>query len=158
MNNAQLIEKFYTSFRHKDWNGMQSCYADDITFSDPVFPLLKGKEAKAMWHMLVSASKDLEISFNNIVADDKQGSCHWEAIYTFSKTGRKVHNKIDAQFRFKDGLIIQHTDSFDLWRWSRMALGTSGIFLGWSPLVKNKIRSMASKNLESFIGKNSDYQ
>jgi len=158
MNNSQIIEKFYTSFRDKDWKGMQNCYANDITFSDPVFPLLKDKAAKAMWHMLVSASTDLQISFNNIVADDKNGSCHWEAVYTFSKTKRKVHNKIKAQFRFKDGLIIEHTDSFDLWRWSGMALGASGILLGWSPLVKNKIRSMAAKNLQSFIEKNSQYQ
>lgn len=157
MNNSPIIEKFYTSFQNKDWDGMQKCYHEDVEFSDPVFPQLKGKKAKAMWHMLLSASTDLSVSYSQINSSDNRGSCHWEAIYVFSRTGRKVHNKIDAQFEFKNGLIIHHQDSFNLWKWSQMALGLSGIILGWSPFMSGKIQAMAGHNLINFIEKNPQY-
>jgi ketosteroid isomerase-like protein len=150
----ELINKFYTAFQKKDWKTMQSCYHDDIVFSDPVFQNLKGNEAKAMWHMLVSAGKDLKLDFSNVKANDQTGSCHWEAYYTFSRTGRKVHNVIDATLEFKEGKIIRHTDVFDLWRWSGMALGISGTLLGWSPIVRNKVRGIAQANLKKFMQEN----
>ena len=156
-SNEQLIEKFYTSFQQKNWKGMQECYADEIVFSDPVFQNLKGKEAFAMWHMLAIAGKDLSVSFKAIKANDLTGSCHWDAHYSFSRTGRKVHNIIRSEFKFSNGKIIEHHDSFDLWRWSRMALGTSGILLGWSPIVQNKIRRTANSALRKFIDEHRDY-
>ncbi len=155
---SELIQKFYTSFQQKDWAGMQKCYHADVEFNDPAFPQLKGKKAGAMWHMLLAASTDLEINFSQIQTAGQQGSCHWEATYSFSKTGRKVHNKIDAEFTFKDGLIIHHRDQFNLWKWSSMALGLPGVLLGWTPLLKQKIRAMAEKNLKAFIEKNPSYQ
>lgn len=157
-SNTALIEKFYSAFQQKDFRAMQQCYHDDVLFSDPVFPLLRGKQAKAMWHMLVSGGKDLGLIYSQVQAGDKDGSCHWEATYTFSVTGRKVRNIIDAQFEFKDGKIIRHADQFNLWKWSRMALGPSGTFLGWSPLVKNKIRRLAAGNLQKFIDAHQEYQ
>lgn len=136
---------------------MQECYHEEVHFSDPVFPDLHGKKARAMWHMLTSASTDLTLTFSDIKTNSENGTCHWEAIYSFSKTGRKVHNKIDAHFTFKDGLILAHKDHFDLWKWSRMALGPTGILLGWTPFIKGKIRFMAAKNLGTFISKNPIY-
>jgi hypothetical protein len=54
-----------------------------------------------------------------------------------------VVNEIDASMRFEDGLIIEHRDSFDFWKWSRMALGPSGLLLGWTPMVRNKVRAQS---------------
>ena len=156
--NEKLIEKFYTSFQQKHWKGMQECYHNEIVFNDPVFQNLKSKEAFAMWHMLISAGKDLTLSFKNIKANDLSGSCRWDAHYSFSRTGRKVHNIIQAEFKFTDGKIIGHNDSFDLWRWSRMALGVSGILLGWSPIVQNKIRGTAQSSLRKFITEHPEYK
>jgi len=130
---------------------MQSLYHPQAHFSDPVFTSLDSSGVKAMWQMLVTAGKDLRITFQDVKADDKSGSCHWEAWYTFSRTGKKVHNIIDASFEFKDGLILNHKDRFDFWRWSRQALGLPGWLLGWSPLVKNKVRNTASSGLRKFI-------
>ncbi len=41
-----------------------------------------------------------------------RGSARWEAVYPFSETGRIVHNRIRAEFRFRDGKIIEHRDHF----------------------------------------------
>jgi len=153
-----IIDQFYTAFQKKDWQSMQALYHDDAIFSDPVFQNLNSKEVKAMWHMLLTASKDLELTFSNVSGDENNGSCRWDAFYSFSRTGRKVHNIITANFVFKEGMIASHLDSFDLWKWSGMALGWSGKLLGWSPLLKNKIQGMARKNLSKFIEANPRYQ
>jgi ketosteroid isomerase-like protein len=156
-SNEKLIATFYTAIQNKNWKAMQDCYHDDIVFNDPVFTNLKGKEAKAMWHMLVSSGKDLTLLFAAVKADERTGTCSWEAFYTFSRTGRKVHNVIEAKFEFKDGKIFRHTDSFDLWKWTRMALGVSGILLGWSSVLKNKVKATAKASLDKFRAQHTTY-
>ncbi|MEW6730507.1 MAG: nuclear transport factor 2 family protein [Acidobacteriota bacterium] len=151
--NEKLIQRFYNCFQNRDHNGMAECYHQEIEFSDSVFTNLKGFKAKAMWRMLCERATDLDITVSNIEADDKQGKAHWEAIYTFSKTGRKVHNKIDASFQFKEGKIVKHIDSFNIWRWASMALGITGQLFGWLPAIQKTIRREANDNLEKFIQK-----
>jgi hypothetical protein len=119
--NAILIQRFYEGFQQKDYRQMGECYHDSATFQDPVFTLKNGKEARAMWHYLCTNGKDLKVIFSDVQADDHQGSAHWEATYTFSGTGRKVHNVIDAKFEFKDGKIFVHKDSFKFYKWTRAA-------------------------------------
>ncbi len=136
---------------------MGNCYHPEVKFYDPVFEDLQGKEVTMMWKMLVERSKgNLTINFNNVVGDDKSGSASWEALYAFSKTGRMVHNKIEASFEFADGRILKHTDTFSLWRWSSMALGMTGILLGFTPLVKNKIRRQSQQLLKKYIDEHSN--
>lgn len=149
--NAALVERFYTAFGRRDHAEMARCYAPDARFSDPAFGELRGPEVPAMWRMLCERGEDLEISFRDVEAAGDRGSAHWDADYTFSTTGRKVHNEIDASFRFRDGLIAKHDDSFSLWRWSRQALGPIGLVLGWSPIVRSKVNGQARENLRAFM-------
>jgi len=150
--NAQVIQRFYSAFQKLDYATMQFCYSDDIIFNDPAFGILEGPKAKAMWEMLCKNAKNFSLSFSNIqLLDDEYATCDWVANYTFSKTGRKVTNKIKAHMRLQDGMIIEHTDQFDIWKWSRQALGLPGILLGWSGYLKNKIRHNARKSLEKFM-------
>ena len=151
--NASIISRFYTAFQQKDYETMASCYHPDATFKDAAFDLKTGKEAAAMWKMLILAGKDLRIEFKDVKADVNSGAAHWEAWYTFSKTGRKVHNIIEARFEFKDGLIFRHTDQFDFWRWSRQSLGLPGWLLGWSDFLKNKVSAKAMHGLHTFLAK-----
>jgi hypothetical protein len=151
--NEQLIHQFYTAFQNKDFRTMQNAYHPKGKFSDPVFQNLSSEEVQAMWQMLITSGSDLKLIFNKVQANDSKGSAHWEAWYTFSGTGRKVHNIIDANFEFKDGKFYWHRDHFNFWRWSKMALGTSGLLLGWSSFLKNKVRGTARKRLEGFMKK-----
>lgn len=151
-NNQQIIERFYKAFQQLDYTTMQSCYSDDVLFNDPAFGLLQGADAKAMWEMLCKSAKDFSLSFSNIqLLDEEYATCNWVATYTFSKTGRKVVNNIKAHMRIVNGKIIEHTDQFDIWKWSRQALGLPGLLLGWSGYMKNKIRVSSHKSLEKFM-------
>ena len=149
MDNALLIQKFYTSFATADAESMVNCYADNIQFEDPAFGPLKGNDAKNMWRMLLK-TPGIKITASNIKADDKTGSADWIAEYTFSLTGRKVINKASAQFEFVDGKIAKHTDNFSFWKWAAQAFGIKGILLGWTPLMKNKVRQQALARLAKF--------
>lgn len=148
--NAQLLENFYRAFQRCDGETMAACYTADARFSDPVFTHLNGSEPGDMWRMLTQNAQDFSLEFDGIRADEHSGEAHWVATYTFSKTGRKVVNDIQARFTFRDGKIAVHQDSFDLWKWSRQALGAPGYVLGWSGLVQGKIRGLAAKGLQDF--------
>ena len=156
--NEQLIQQFYTCFQQKDFRGMQACYHDKATFSDPVFQNLNAKQAKAMWQMLIERGKDLTLVFSGISADDTHGKAHWEATYTFSGSGNKVLNIIDAEFEFRDGKIFRHQDTFDFWKWAGMALGVSGKLLGWTSILQNKVRQTANSGLQKFISQHPEFQ
>jgi len=130
---------------------MAACYHPSVTFSDEVFLDLDAPRAKAMWQMLCERGKDLKVEFRDVDADDSAGRAHWEAWYTFSATGRKVHNIIEARFGFRDGKIVRHRDSFNFWKWASQALGLTGRLLGWSGLVKNRVRAQAARSLAAFM-------
>ena len=154
MLHSDVFTKFYSAFQKRDFEAMQACYHPQATFSDPVFQNLSSSQVKAMWHMLCEQGKDLVIEFT-VVGENQ---VRWEAEYSFFKTGRKVKNIILANFEVKEGLIVSHIDSFDLWKWSQMALGVSGALLGWTPFMKAKIRGMAMAGLNKFIKNHPAYQ
>lgn len=151
--NEELITKFYTAFQKRDSATMAECYHPNVTFSDAAFVDLKGDEARAMWKMLCERGTDLVVECRDVKADDTSGSAHWEAHYTFSKTGAKVHNIIDANFKFKDGLIIEHRDHFNFRRWSGQALGLPGKLLGWSSYLQKKVQAQSKATLAKYMGK-----
>ena len=150
--NDQIIQKFYTAFQQLDYTTMQQCYSTQPIFNDAVFGILQGDEVGAMWEMLCRNAKDFSLQFSDIqLLDEEYASCRWTAMYTFSKTGRRVTNHVKAHLRIQDGLITEHTDQFNFHKWSRQALGLSGLLLGWSGYLQNKVRANAKKSLEKFM-------
>ena len=146
--NIQLIHDLYGALARRDGAAMQRCYAPDAHFEDEAFTLDGAERIGGMWRMLCERGKDMRIEHRDVVADDTTGRAHWDAWYTFSATGRKVVNRIDAEFRFRDGRIAWHRDRFPFWTWSRQALGPVGLLLGWTPIVRNKVRAEAAKTLD----------
>jgi ketosteroid isomerase-like protein len=150
--NAETIARFYAAFAALDGAAMAACYARDVRFEDPVFQLQGKDEVMSMWAMLGAATRagsmDVwKLQWRDVQADGDQGHAHWEAHYRFSATKRLVHNRIDASFRFRDGLIVEHVDRFDFWAWARQALGAPGLLLGWTPMLRNKVRAQAATKL-----------
>ena len=150
--NEVLINTFYQAFKDKDAATMNACYAEHIVFEDPAFGRLNGDEVRAMWSMLIERGrKELKVSHEVIETTNGGATATWEAIYPFSKTLRIVHNKIHAQFIIEEGKIVYHKDTFNIWKWSSMALGLPGMLLGWSGFMKNKIRQQALSALKKYM-------
>lgn len=146
----KIIEEFYTAFKNKDGDKMASYYHDDVEFTDPAFGTLKGERAKNMWRMLTANAKELTVETSGISVADEKGRAHWEAKYVFSQTGRKVHNKIKAQFEFQDGKIIRHIDEFNVHRWAKQALGFKGWLLGGTGFFRKKLNTQTNRMLDKF--------
>lgn len=151
---ANLIEEFYTAFQNLDAEKMVELYHPEIEFEDPAFGNLKGEKAKNMWRMLCKSSKELKITFSNIEIDSNKGFAKWEAQYIFSKTKRKVHNLIRAEFEFEDGKIIKHKDSFNLHKWASQAFGLKGFLIGWTPQFQSKLNKETNKLLDIYERRN----
>jgi SnoaL-like domain len=157
--NHRLLNNFYASFARLDAEAMAACYAPDARFDDEAFSLRGHEEVAGMWRMLCAATRDKgadvwKLSFSGVEAGAISGKARWVADYRFSATGRLVHNVIDSRFEFNaDGLIQRQRDKFDLWAWSRQALGAPGLLLGWTPFLRRKIRAQAAANLEKYIAR-----
>ncbi len=155
--NQMTLEKFYAAFAALDADTMALCYASAVEFDDEVFSLRGQSHVMGMWRMLCEAvqtrgREDWKLVFSAVGADAEAGQAHWDATYRFSATGRMVTNRIDARFRFDaNGLIVWHRDRFDFWRWSRQALGTPGLLLGWTPMLRAKVRARANAGLQKYL-------
>jgi hypothetical protein len=147
--NAELLIRFYQAFAHGNSAVMAASYAPEATFSDPVFPGLRGKEIADMWAMLAARAKGFRLEFRDVSADDTRGRAHWEAWYLFGGA-RPVHNVIDAEFTFEAGRIASHVDQFEFWRWSRQALGLPGTLLGWSGLLQRSVQRRSRGLLDAW--------
>lgn len=147
-DNDRIIVALYDALDAGAGEAMAKLYAPDARFKDPAFGELNGEEAGDMWRMLTSRATDLGVELAEHEADGGEGSAHWIATYTF-RTGRPVVNDIRARFRFRDGKIVDHEDSFSFHRWARQALGPVGWVLGAWPF-RLLIRRRARADLEEF--------
>lgn len=146
------IDRLYAALDAGDGEAMAACYTPDATFEDPAFGRLTDGAGQDMWRMLTARAADLHVDLVDRSAsqDATAGTAHWTADYTFTATGRKVHNDVKATFVFRDGLIAEHRDVFDLRAWGAQALGPAGRLLGLSPLLKLIVRRKTSGQLATF--------
>lgn len=167
LDEMNVIETFYTAFAKGDWQTMETCYHPEATFTDEVFVGLKGREVMGMWRMLLERSKgELDITYShaqvtageppeNKAGDSPQkGAADWVAVYIFSATGRRVINRIRAEFELKDGKIYRHTDSFNLHKWAGQAMGFKGKLLGGTSFFRKKVQKTARESLERYLSRN----
>ncbi|MCB9223849.1 MAG: nuclear transport factor 2 family protein [Crocinitomicaceae bacterium] len=147
----QIITEFYQAFKDLDAEKMISFYSYNVIFEDPAFGRLNGERAANMWRMLIESQKgkDFVVEFSHVT----ENSAHWEAHYTFSQTGRKVHNIISAQFEIQNGKITKHTDHFNLHAWAKQALGFKGWLLGGTRFFQKKLQAQTNRLLDKFEGK-----
>jgi len=148
----EIATNFYSAFAKGDATIMTSFYSDAVEFEDPGFGKLKGEQAKMMWKMLLERSQgNLKIEYRLIEATENTALVNWEARYPFSQTGRQIHNKITAHLTIQDGKIIKHRDHFNLWKWSRQALGWKGLLLGWTPFFRKKMQQQTQGLLKKYM-------
>jgi limonene-1,2-epoxide hydrolase len=147
-----IIEEFYEAFSNLDAENMVKHYHPDVVFWDPAFGELRAERAKNMWRMLCHSQKGkgFKVKYQVIDFNTEKANAQWEAFYTFSPTGRKVHNKISASFEIENGLIIRHKDEFNLYKWSKQALGIKGYILGHTSFFSNKLRKKTNLMLSKF--------
>jgi len=154
-SNRQTILELYDALKRRDGKTMGQKYHQDACFKDPVFGQLSSTEVGHMWCLLCQRGEDLEMNLVSAEADDKEGEAVWEARYSFGPKGHVVHNRVHSRFVFRDGLIVDQVDDFDMRRWMKMALGTPGRLLGWAGFMRSGVQKKARRSLESFARRQS---
>jgi hypothetical protein len=145
--NARLVETLYASLRDDQPNAAAACYASDAHFEDIAFRLDGRERILQMWRLV--CGREVEVTFDSVVADDRRGRGHWVASYTVTENGRPVVNDITSKFAFRDGLIVNHLDRCDAMAWAAQAYPfpknlAAGLI---GPLRRYKARQM----LEQFV-------
>ena len=79
------------------------------------------------------------------------GTARWRASYVFTQTGRPVVNEVFAAFRFDDGLIAEHADSFSFKSWAAQALGRHARVPGTLRVLRAAVRRRARRRLQEFM-------
>lgn len=125
-----VIQTFYRAMEEKDLDTILSLYHPDATFSDPAFPMISGDQLRGMWK-LITSNKSLKVQTRDVkMQADGRVTGHWDADYHIIK-GNPILNSIDSSFKFKDGKIIEHKDSFDFSKWAKQAFpGLLGTIAG----------------------------
>ena len=156
--NRTTATRFYSAFALLDPASMAECYAPKVRFQDEIFTLDGRDQVMGMWFMLCDSlhatggRRDWKLNYRVVSVDPLAARLEWSAHYHFGKLQRPVHNRIMAHLRFDEaGLISHHHDSFDFWRWSRQALGMPGLLLGWSPVLRHKVRARARAGLDRYM-------
>ena len=131
---------------------MAACY-HPTRFSDPVFTDLRGERRRHIEDAHRPRRRPHRRGSPTSAPTTPRAAPTGRPLRTFSATGRRVHNVIDATFAFRDNKIVEHTDVFDFWRWSGQALGPDGKLLGWTPSCATKVRAQAARGLDAFLAR-----
>ncbi len=153
--NTALLERLYTCLQTQDHLGMASCYHTDARFHDIAFDLSGRQQIHAMWSMIANKTT-IRAKFTVVHADDEVGAADITEDYRFSETGRQVHQQIHSEFRFQDGLIVEHRDTCDALRWGIQAMGPVRGVIAW--LIPAVRRSRAMAKLKHFIDNDPAYR
>jgi hypothetical protein len=156
----ETLERYFAAFGNLDAATMQSCYAENARFEDPIFRLAGARQIGGMWRMLCSELRlrgigQWKLEVEEIRTRGDQGRVRWRARYPFGSPERKVHNRVYSRFDFDDkGLIVRQRDAFSFWNWSRQAIGTSGLLFGWTPTLRARVQMKAGQQLARYMEKN----
>lgn len=148
----ELLTRLFQYLNNHDVEGMAACYHEDARFRDIAFTLEGRRQIHAMWDMICSVNdegveSDIVVTVEELNANDSSGHAVIVDDYTFRDTKRKVLNRIESRFQFRDGLIYRHDDACDAVCWARQAFGgVSGFVAGHVGFVR---RSKAMSKLKA---------
>jgi hypothetical protein len=151
--NAAVLERLFNGLNRHDHETMARCYHSEAIFKDIAFELRGQKQIHAMWHMI--CERDIRVTFELINVDGDIGRAKVVDDYTFSSTGRRVHNVIESRFCFQNGVIIKHDDVCDARVWAAMALGDVSGFLAGRCRFLRSVKARAK--LRAFIAIHPEY-
>lgn len=157
--NAALLHKLFTALAAHDPLTIASCYHPKAHFRDIAFDLRGVDDIYDMWRMVCREETDIKVDFDVVEANDRDGRARLVEDYRIGasnappRPGRPVHNEIESNFEFEDGLIRGQIDDCDPKAWARQAMKNR--IMGY---LAGRIRLMRSlgarKKLREFRAEN----
>jgi limonene-1,2-epoxide hydrolase len=142
-----VAQAFYGAFARRDGETMANAYAPGARFTDPVFGTLEGEQVGRMWRALTKGAREFSLDFEIVAASAAEARVTWTARYVFSRSGRRVVNRVQSVLTVDGGKIVEQTDHFDLHAWAGQALGLPGKLLGGLGFFRRKLRASARASI-----------
>jgi hypothetical protein len=146
-----LVRRYFDALARLDGEAMAACYHPAASFSDPVFPDLRGERVGWRWRMFARGAADMHLDYDIVFGDERKAQVEWELRYRFAGSARPVHNKGLSTLAFWDDRIVRQIDEFDFWRWSRSSVGLLGLLFGGLPPVRSMVQRRATEQLDRYI-------
>jgi hypothetical protein len=162
---SPVVGRFFEAFAASDWQTMARCYHDKASFSDPVYPDLREERIVYMWHQLLGAAEtsklksgsnkahslnNLKLAYRVLFGDERKAQVQWTATYFYRN--RLVTNQVLSTLAIWDDKIVRQVDEYNFWRWSRQALGLTGLAFGAMPWYQRSVQRSAQSRLEQAAG------
>ncbi len=162
---SPVVGRFFEAFAASDWQTMARCYHDKASFSDPVYPDLREERIVYRWHQLLSAAEtstlksgsknshslnNLKLEYRVLFGDERKAQVLWTASYLYQN--RSVSNEVLSTLAIWDDKIVRQVDEYNFWRWSRQALGLTGLAFGAMPWYQRSVQRSAQSRLEQAAG------
>lgn len=146
-----LVRRYFDALARLDGETMAACYHAAASFSDPVFPDLRGERVGWRWRMLTRGAADMHLDYVIVFGDERKAQVEWQARYRFAGSGRPVRNQVLSTLAFWDDRIVRQVDEFDFARWSRSTLGPAGLLLGALAPLRALAQRRAARQLDRYI-------
>lgn len=145
-----LIHRYFDALARLDGEALAACYHPSASFTDPIFPDLRGAQVGWRWRLFAHGGSAMRVSYDILGGDERKARVRWRGQWRLAD-GREVANEVSSTFTFWDELIVRQIDEFDFWRWSRASLGVSGLLLGWCPPVRRLAQRRARVLLDRLV-------
>jgi ketosteroid isomerase-like protein len=145
-----LVRRYFDALARLDGEAMAACYHRAATYSDPIFPDLRGERVGARWRMLAGGASDMHLDYTIVQGDERKAQVHWKARFRLGG-GPVVSNDVTTTLTFWDDRIVRQVDEFDLWRWCRSSIGLAGALLVVIPPVRRAMQRRAAAQLDRWL-------
>lgn len=125
---------------------MAACYHPMASYSNPVFPDLRGAWPGAMWKLALARAEQLQVQWDIAYADARKAQVIWRA--SWRERGRARHIEAAATMALWDGDIVRHVDEFRFARWAAQAVGVPALLLAWLPAFQRTVQQRARAVLD----------
>jgi hypothetical protein len=145
-----LVERFFNAFGNGDWRTMARCYHDKASFTDPIFPDLRGEQIVYYWHQWFKENEGIKLNYSQLFADERKAQVQWNVRYTYQ--GRAVKHDATSTLAIWDDQIVRHVDEFALGGYLRQREGLLTGLLSGIPLVHQRVQRSARSRLDKHAG------
>jgi limonene-1,2-epoxide hydrolase len=113
MNNADIVRAYYAAWKTDDLDGvMNLCTEDVIAVNVPIGPIHGKTKVRSFFAKFGNGMTEKRYDVFRIIADD--ASAVVEGVENYVKDGKQVSLPYMSTFLFRDGLISEWRDYFDL--------------------------------------------
>lgn len=144
----RVVTRFFEAFARTDPHAMAACYHPMASYSNPVFPDLRGEQPGRMWALALADAQALRLDWSVAFADDRKAQVIWQARWL--RGGRVQRMEAASTLTLWDGVIVRQVDEFRFARWAAQHLGAAGLALSWLPAFQRMVQRRARIALARF--------